>query len=91
MSEGESRSVVSDSLALWTIQNSLGQNIRVGSLSLLQVIFPTQESKQGLLHCRQILHQLSYQDTIPDKRGFPGDSVVKNLPANAGDPGSIPG
>ena len=23
--------------------------------------------------------------------GFPGDSVVKNLPANAGDSGSIPG
>ena len=23
--------------------------------------------------------------------GFPGDSVVKNLPANAGDVGSIPG
>ena len=25
------------------------------------------------------------------KRGFPGDSVVKNSPANGGDPGSIPG
>ena len=24
-------------------------------------------------------------------RGFPGSSVVKNLPANAGDTGSIPG
>ena len=24
-------------------------------------------------------------------RGFPGGSVVKNPPANAGDPGSIPG
>ena len=24
-------------------------------------------------------------------QGFPGGSVVKNLPANAGDPGSIPG
>ena len=23
--------------------------------------------------------------------GFPGDSVVKNLPANAGDTGSVPG
>ena len=33
----------------------------VGSLSLLQGIFPTQESKQDLLHCRQILYQLSYQ------------------------------
>ena len=29
--------------------------------SFLQEIFPTEESNQGLLHCRQILHQLSYQ------------------------------
>ena len=28
---------------------------------LLQRIFPTQESNRGLLHCRQILYQLSYQ------------------------------
>ena len=26
-----------------------------------------------------------------DRRDFPGGSVVKNLPANAGDTGSIPG
>ena len=31
------------------------------ALSLLQWIFPTQESNQGLLHCRQILYQPSYQ------------------------------
>ena len=30
-------------------------------LSLLQRIFLTQESNWGLLHCRQILYQLSYQ------------------------------
>ena len=35
--------------------NSLGQNTGVGSLSLLQGIFPTQELNPGLLHCRQIL------------------------------------
>ena len=35
----------------------------MGSLSLLQWIFPTQESNQGLLHCRQILYQLSYEGT----------------------------
>ena len=29
--------------------------------SLLQVIFPTQGSKPGLLHCRWVLYQLSYQ------------------------------
>ena len=33
----------------------------MGSLSLLQGIFPTQESNWGLLHCRWILYQLSYQ------------------------------
>ena len=33
----------------------------VGSLSLLQWIFPTQESNRGLLHYRQILYQLSYE------------------------------
>ena len=33
---------------------------RVGSLSILWQIFPTQESNQGFLHCRRILYQLSY-------------------------------
>ena len=37
------------------------KNTGVGSLSLLQWIFLTQESNWGLLHCRQILYQLSYQ------------------------------
>ena len=36
-------------------------NSGVGSLSLLQGIFSTQELNQGLLHCKQILYQLSYQ------------------------------
>ena len=60
---------------LYSPRNSPGQNTRVdslsllgkpkntgqGSLSLLQWIFPTQESNWGLLHCRHILYQLSYQ------------------------------
>ena len=37
------------------------KNTGVGSLSLLQQIFPTQESNTGLLHCRQIIYQLHYQ------------------------------
>ena len=41
--------------------NSPGQNTGVGSLPLLQQIFPTQKSNQGLLHCRRILYQLRYQ------------------------------
>ena len=32
----------------------------LGSLSLLQGIFPAQELNRGLLHCRWILYQLSY-------------------------------
>ena len=39
------------------------KNTGVGSLSLLQGIFLTQESNRGLLHCMQILYQLSYQDS----------------------------
>ena len=35
------------------------KNTGVGSLSLLQGIFPTQESNRGLLHCRWILCDLS--------------------------------
>ena len=31
---------------------------------LLQVIFPTQGSNQGLLHCRQILYRMSYEGSI---------------------------
>ena len=63
-SESESCSVVSDSLqphGLYSPWNSPGQNIGVGSLSLLQGIFPTQGSNPALLHCRQILYQLSYE------------------------------
>ena len=35
------------------------KNTGVSSLSLLQGNFPTQESNQDLLHCRQLLYQLS--------------------------------
>ena len=36
-------------------------NTGVGSLSLLQGIFPIQESNWGLVHCRWILYHLNYQ------------------------------
>ena len=64
MKWSESRSVVSSSLwhhRLYSPWNSLGQNTGVGSCSLLQELFPTQGLNPGLLHCRQILSQLSYQ------------------------------
>ena len=39
------------------------KNTGVGNLSLLQRIFQTQESNWGLLHCRWILYQMSYQES----------------------------
>ena len=42
-------------------RESPGKNIGVGCHALLQGIFPTWELNWGLLHCRQILYQLSYQ------------------------------
>ena len=53
----------------------------MGSLSLLQGIFLTQESNQGLLHCRWILYQLSYQGS-PYELGFnslPYKALAKSL------------
>jgi len=70
--ESESCSVVSDSLrlhGLYSPWNSPGQNTEVGSLSLLQGIFPTQGSNSGLPHCRDILYQLSH-------KGSPNWSIV---------------
>ena len=54
-SGSESHSVVSASV------NSAGQDTGVGSLSLLQGIFPTQGLNPGLWHCRYILYQLSHK------------------------------
>ena len=55
---------MSDSLwpyGLYSSWNSPGQNIRVGSLSLLRGILPTQGSSLGILNCRWILYQLSHK------------------------------
>ena len=60
----ESYPVMSDSLqphGLYSLGNFPSQNTGVGSLSLLQGIFPTQGSNPGLPHCRWILYQLSHQ------------------------------
>ena len=71
---------------LYSPWNSPGQNTGVGNLFLLQGIFPNQELNLDLLHCRQILYQLSY-------KGSPIASIhkynysclvahmIKNLPA----------
>ena len=46
----------------------------MGSLSLLQWIFLTQESNQGLLPCRWILYQLSYQVCLKPSRKKDSDA-----------------
>ena len=63
-SESESPSVVSDSLwphGLYNPWDSPGQNTGVGSLYLLQGIFPTQGLNPGVLHCRQFPYHLSHK------------------------------
>ena len=55
---------MSDSLrphGLYSPWNSPGQNTEVGSLSLIQGIFPIQGSNLGLPLCRQILYKLSHK------------------------------
>ena len=44
--------------------NSLAQNTGVGSLSLFQGIFPAQGLNPGLLHCGQVLYQLSHKRSL---------------------------
>ena len=56
--------------------NSPGQNTGVGSLSLLQGVFPTQGLSPGLLHCGRILYQLSHKGspTILEWTAYPFSS-----------------
>ena len=78
-SESESSSVVSDSLRpheIYSPWNSPGQNIGVGSLSLLWGIFPPQESNPDLQHYRRILYQLNHKGSprILEWVGYPFSS-----------------
>ena len=64
--------------------NSPGQNTGVGSLFLLQGIFPTQGLNPGLPHCRQILYQLSHKGSpVLEWVAYPfssGSSRPRNQP-----------
>ena len=78
----------------WTIQSMEFSRLEyrsVGSLSLLQGIFPTQRLNLGLLHCRQILYHLSHEgssftalegvkDTYYHKEKSPGPNSVWIFP-----------
>ena len=81
----ESCSVLSDSLqphGLYRPWVSPGQNMGLGSLFLLQGIFPTQGLNLGLLHCRWILYQLSYQGSPRIKASqLAGDDIPGELTA----------
>ena len=61
LSESESRLVMSDSLGSMDYTGHGILQARTLENSLLQEIFPTQGLNAGLLHCRQILYQLSHQ------------------------------
>ena len=58
------------------------KNTGVGGPSHCQWIFLTQESNQGLLHCRRILYQLSYQESPENGVGKPAptDLLGAQLP-----------
>jgi len=60
-SEMESRSPALQMDSLSSEPPGKSKNTGMGSPSLLQQIFLTQGLNQGLLHCRWILYQLSYQ------------------------------
>ena len=88
----ESRLVMSNSLGphgLYSLWNSSDQSTGVGSLSLLQGIFPTQGSNPGPPHWRWILYQLSRKESprilewvaYPFSRGFPNPGIELGSPA----------
>ena len=51
--------------------DSPGKNTGMGCHAFLQAIFPTQGLNSSLLHCRQILYQLSYQGSLWEGKGYP--------------------
>ena len=57
-----------------------GQNTGVGSLSLLQGVFPTQGSNPDLPHCGQILYLLSHQG-CPSPVDLPDPGIELGSPA----------
>ena len=71
---------------------SPGQNTGVGSLALLQGIFPTQGWSPGLPHCRRILYQLSHKRSprtlewvaFPFSRDLPDTEIKPTSPVLAG-------
>ena len=62
---------------------SPGKNTRVGSFSFLQGNFSTQALNSGLLHCRQILYQLSHKGSPRIPPEFAQTHVIESvMPSN---------
>ena len=72
---------------LYSSWNSPGQNTGVGSLSILQGIFPNQRSNPGLLQCRRILHSWPIRQTQENWSSKPSPSP-SDLPNQGIEPGS---
>ena len=72
-SEPRDRTQISHTAGRFFLSWATGKakNTGVGSTALLQWIFLTQESNHGLLHCRRILYQLSYQGSPKVTRSCP--------------------
>ena len=86
--KSESCSVVSDSLqahGLYSPWNSPGQNTGVGSLSLLQGIFPAEGLNPGLLHCKWFFLPFEPpgepKNTIPSPVDLPDPGIELGSPA----------
>ena len=80
-SESENCSAMSNSLqphGLYSPWNSPGQNIGLGSLSLLPGIFPTQGLDPGLPQWRQVIYQLSHMG-IPQNTGVSSLRLLQRI------------
>ena len=62
-------------LCLWDFP---GKDTGVGCHFLLQEIFPTHGLSPGLLHCRQILYQLSYEGISLPNKGVGHSGTTRN-------------
>ena len=68
---------------LYSPWNSPGQNTRVGTLSLLQGIFPAQGLNPGLPHCRRVLYQLSHKGRLICEKKPLNEPTIASLPYSA--------
>ena len=78
-------------MPIWSLggEDPLEEDMATHTSILAWKISWTEEPADHGLWDRKESDMTGQLSTVPNK-GFPSGSVVKNLPANAGDPGSIP-